>query len=121
MEQAGLNAAATPINLTGRGPTPALRYRLGVRLGVLARALAAILGGYALASAATVLLSLSLPLARVDAVAIGTLLSFVVYTCAVLWVFAARSALRAWLGLGLAGALLAAPAYALQHFSASLA
>lgn len=29
----------------------------------------------------------------------GTLASFVVYACAVMWVFAARTALWAWLGL----------------------
>jgi hypothetical protein len=44
---------------------------------------------------------------RADAVMASTLFSFTVYTCAVLWVFAARSAARAWLGLLLPAAMLA--------------
>lgn len=70
------------------------------RLGVASRAIAAIVGGYALAAASTAVLSLVLPLPRVDAVMTATLLSFTVYTCAAIWVFAARDALRAWLGIG---------------------
>ena len=73
-----------------------LRYRLGVA----SRAIAAIFGGYALAAASTAVLSLVLPLPRVDAVMTATLLSFTVYVCAAIWVFAARDALRAWLGIG---------------------
>ncbi len=70
------------------------------RLGVASRAIAAILGGYALAATTTAVLSLVLPLPRVDAVMTATLLSFTVYTCAAIWVFAARDALRAWIGIG---------------------
>jgi len=70
------------------------------RLGVASRAIAAILGGYALAAASTAVLSLVLPLPRVDAVMTATLLSFTVYVFAAIWVFAARDALRAWLGIG---------------------
>ena len=70
------------------------------RLGVASRAVAAIVGAYAMAAASTAVLSLALPMPRVDAVMTATLLSFAVYTCAVIWVFAARDALRAWLGIG---------------------
>lgn len=70
------------------------------RLGVASRAIAAILGGYALAAVSTAVLSVVLPMPRVDAVMTATLLSFTVYTCAAIWVFAARDALRAWLGIG---------------------
>lgn len=70
------------------------------RLGVASRAIAAILGGYALTAASTAVLSVLLPMARVDAVMTATLLSFTVYTCAAIWVFAARNAWRAWLGIG---------------------
>lgn len=70
------------------------------RLGVASRAIAAILGGYALAAASTAVLSLVLPLPRVEAVMTATLLSFTVYVCAAIWVFAARDALCAWLGIG---------------------
>jgi len=70
------------------------------RLGVASRAVAAIVGAYAMAAASTAVLSLALLMPRVDAVMTATLLSFTVYTCAVIWVFAARDALRAWLGIG---------------------
>ncbi|MDO8304206.1 DUF3649 domain-containing protein [Herminiimonas sp.] len=70
------------------------------RLGVASRAVAAIVGAYAMAAASTAVLSLALPMPRVDAVMTATLLSFIVYTCAVIWVFAARDALHAWLGIG---------------------
>ncbi len=71
---------------------------------VLSRALAAVLGGYALGNALPVALvavfSAFAPVARSDAVLIAMQLSFVVYTGAVMWAFAARSALAAWLGIG---------------------
>lgn len=100
---------------------PALSAPLAYRLGVGARAVAAIAGGYALAAAATAFLALLLQrlpqlppllhMGRADAVMASTLFSFTVYTCAVLWVFAARSAARAWLGLLLPAAMLACAAY----------
>lgn len=97
-------------------PTPLARYRLAV----FSRAVAAIGGGYLLAALTTALLALCLPMARVDAVITATLLSFAIYTCAVLWVFATRSALRAWLGLLLPCAALAAALFALQRFPWSI-
>lgn len=57
---------------------------------------AAVLGGYGLTYAFTAALARLLPVARADAVVIATLLSFAVYTTAVLWAFAAASAWRAW-------------------------
>lgn len=69
------------------------------RGGVAARTLAAVGGGYVLTSIASALLAIALPLPRADAVSIATLLSFVIYTCIILWVFATGSALRAWLGV----------------------
>ena len=69
------------------------------RGGVAARTLAAIGGGYVLTSIASALLAIALPLPRADAVSIATLLSFVIYTCIILWVFATSSALRAWIGV----------------------
>ncbi|CAG9168497.1 DUF3649 domain-containing protein [Cupriavidus respiraculi] len=79
-----------------------LRYRLAVA----SRAVAAIGGGYVLAAAATTVLSLVLPLSRSEAVVTATLLSFLVYAGAVIWVFAARSAWRAWIGIALPAAAL---------------
>ena len=81
---------------------------LHYRLGVASRALAAIGGGYVVAALAAAVLSLWLPIARVEATLAGTLASFVVYVCAVMWVFAARSAWRAWLGLAVPAAVLGA-------------
>jgi len=76
------------------------------RGGVAARAVAAIGGGYVLTAIASALIAIALPLSRADAVTIATLLSFVVYTCVILWVFATASALRAWIGVLAASALL---------------
>ncbi|CAM2851797.1 DUF3649 domain-containing protein [Janthinobacterium lividum] len=78
------------------------------RLGVASRSVAAIVGGYVLAALVTILLSVSLPMARSEAVMTATLLSFAIYTCAVMWVFATRSALRAWLGLAIPATVIAA-------------
>lgn len=80
---------------------------LSYRLGIASRAIAAIVGGYALAAACTAALALTLPMKPVDAVMTATLLSFVIYTCAAMWAFAARNALHAWLGIGLPALLCA--------------
>ncbi|EKS69973.1 hypothetical protein BURK_017885 [Burkholderia sp. SJ98] len=70
-----------------------------VRHGPLvSRIVAAIFGGYALAALASVA-ALALPMSKPQAVLTGMLVSFVVYVCAVIWVFAVRSARRAWSGL----------------------
>jgi len=65
---------------------------------LISRIIAALLGGYALAALASVAV-LALPMNKVQAVITGTLLSFLVYAGAVIWVFAVRSALKAWIGL----------------------
>ena len=91
------------------------------RLGVASRSVAAIVGGYVLAALVTMLLSVSLPMARAEAVMTATLLSFAIYTCAVLWVFATRSALRAWLGLLIPAAIIAAILHWMDALSWSLA
>ena len=68
---------------------------------LLSRIVAAIFGGYALASLAGIA-ALALPLSRTQAVITGQLVSFLVFTGVAIWVFAVRSARRAWLGLLLA-------------------
>ena len=78
------------------------------RGGVTARAVAAIGGGYVFTSIASALIALALPMARADAVTIATLLSFVIYTCIILWVFATSSALRACVGVIASSAVLGA-------------
>jgi len=65
---------------------------------LLSRILAAVLGGYALAALASVA-ALALPIDKPQAVLTGMLASFAIYAGAVVWVFAVRSALRAWAGL----------------------
>ncbi|MDC8758982.1 DUF3649 domain-containing protein [Janthinobacterium fluminis] len=98
-----------PISIKAPRGGVAARYRAGV----FSRVCAAIAGGYALAAALTALLSLALPMARAEAVLSATLFSFAAYAGAVLWVFAARSAARAWLGLLLPAALLGGAALVL--------
>jgi len=68
---------------------------------LLSRIAAAVFGGYGLA-ALTSVATLALPIARPQAVLAGMLASFAVYAGAVVWVFAVRSARRAWAGLVLA-------------------
>jgi hypothetical protein len=79
------------------------------RLAVASRAIAAIIGGYALAAGTSVALALSLKggTTREDAVMLATMPSFLVWAGAVIWVFAARTAGRAWLGIVGPGVLVA--------------
>ncbi len=76
------------------------------RLGVASRVVAAIGGGYVLAAVATGLLAMVLPMPPAEAVMGATLLSFSLYACAVLWVFAAGSALHAWGGIAVPAIIL---------------
>jgi len=80
-----------------------LRYRLAVT----SRSLAALLGGYLLASMASVCITLLAPMPKVDAVLSGMMLSFVFYVLAFIWCFACRSAWRAWFGVVLPSLVLA--------------
>ncbi|KAA0180889.1 DUF3649 domain-containing protein [Cupriavidus gilardii] len=65
---------------------------------LVSRIVAAVLGGYALAALASVA-ALALPISKPQAVLTGMLASFAFYAGAVIWVFAVRSARRAWAGL----------------------
>lgn len=80
----------------------------GYRLAMFSRVLAAVLGGYGLASVATIFLSYMLPSSLPEAVLGATILSFAIYTAAIIWVFSAASATRAWVGLLLPAAVMAA-------------
>ncbi|WP_051237521.1 hypothetical protein [Ottowia thiooxydans] len=77
-----------------------IRSRLGERtrhrLSVASRVMAAAVGGYLLTSALAVLLALLLPVARSQAVVLGTDLGFLLAIPILLWAFHTRSALRAW-------------------------
>ncbi|TDS78793.1 iron transporter [Comamonas sp. JUb58] len=81
------------------GLTP--RYRLAVA----SRVLAAALGGYALTSAATLLLALLWPAPKAQGILWATMLSFALYAVAVIWVFHTKTAARAWLGMLVATAV----------------
>jgi hypothetical protein len=70
----------------------------GVAGPLISRIVAALFGGYALAALSCVA-ALALPIPRPQAVLTGMLASFAIYAGAVIWVFAVRSALRAWTGL----------------------
>ncbi|ETR76963.1 iron uptake protein [Afipia sp. P52-10] len=65
---------------------------------LISRIAAALFGGYALAALSSVA-ALALPMSKPQAVLTGMLASFAIYAGAVIWVFAVRSALKAWLGL----------------------
>lgn len=81
-----------------------MRQRLNAwaaRAPLASRIVAAVFGGYGLAALASVA-AVALPMARTEAVLVGMLASFAIYTAAVVWVFAVRSARRAWAGLGVA-------------------
>jgi hypothetical protein len=76
-------------------------YRICHAGPLISRTVAALFGGYALAALVSVA-ALALPMSRPQAVLTGMLTSFLIYTGAVIWVFAVRSARRAWAGLLLA-------------------
>jgi len=71
------------------------RYRIEVVL----RVVFAVVGGYVFTTLSAIFLSYSLPLSKSDAVITASVLSFALFTCAIIWVFAVKSLLRAWLGL----------------------
>ncbi|RVT97995.1 DUF3649 domain-containing protein [Rhodovarius crocodyli] len=75
-------------------------FRSGWRWpGIASRAIAAILGGYAVGALVSVACAVLLPMFRSEAVATGMMLSFLAYAGVVIWVFAARNAWRAWAGV----------------------
>lgn len=78
------------------------------RWQVTSRVLAAVLGGYALTSAATVLLAQVWPLPPAQAVAASTMLSFALYAGVIVWIFTAKRLGTIWLGLVVATAVCAA-------------
>ena len=77
------------------------------RLAVTSRVLAAVVGGYLMASLAAICLALWMPTSRADAVITRMMSSFVFYLLAVLWCFACRTAWRAWFGVMLPSAAFA--------------
>jgi hypothetical protein len=97
-------SAAGQARKKSRAGAASLRWRLAVA----SRVVAASVGGYLLTALASICLAQFLPLARAEAVVLAMTVSFLVYLPAVLWCFACRSAWRAWLGLLIPSAVLAA-------------
>lgn len=83
--------------------------------GIAARVAAAIIGGYLLASLAAIAAAVWLPLDRSEAVLTGMLASFAIQAGAVIWVFAAASAARAWAGIAIPVAALGAMLHLAGH------
>lgn len=81
---------------------------------LLSRVLAAVLGGYLLASAVGVFVGAAFA-AGAEAVLAGMQLGFVVYVGAVIWAFAPVRPARVWAGLLLPAAVFMAAAALLQR------
>jgi hypothetical protein len=71
------------------------------RWAVFSRIMAAIFGGYALATASSLFIGQLLlsSVGKYQAIHIGLLLTFIVYACTAMWVFSVSSASKAWISL----------------------
>jgi hypothetical protein len=91
----------------------ALAHRLLATGPLISRIVAALFGGYALAALFSVAV-LALPMSKPQAVLTGMLASFAIYAGAVIWVFAVRSAWKAWAGLLIVAAPLSLAAWSVS-------
>lgn len=73
---------------------------------------AALAGAYGVAVLSGIAIAWALPLARAEAVTVATIAALFVWPAAAMGCFATRTALRAWIGLGVASAILSAIACA---------
>jgi hypothetical protein len=89
------------------------------RWKITLRVLLAIMGGYVLTNLASILISFLLPLPKSDAVMTALLLSFIIYTCVVIWVFSLRSLHTAFWGLFLTSAIIGTLVFLLYFFKAA--
>lgn len=84
------------------GATPRRAPKRKAGNGVLwARGALALLGGYTVAATWAAALARLLPGSLADAALVATMASFVIYTLAAIWAYAARSLARAAIGLAL--------------------
>lgn len=74
------------------------------RLDVLSRVIAASVGGYVLCNLTNLALSIVLPVPQYQGLLFAMMISFIFYTLAIIWVFAVKTAAKAWLGLLIASA-----------------
>ena len=70
---------------------------------IFSRVLAAIFGGYWVANVMAIVLASLLSGAQADRVLTAMLVSYVIYCAAIIWVFAAKTATKAWLGIVVPG------------------
>ncbi|MDT8758613.1 ketohydroxyglutarate aldolase [Sphingomonas psychrotolerans] len=94
------------------GDAQVRRRGWGYRGNVAARALLGSVGAYAVAALLATALTRTLPMARVEAVMVATLLAFLVAPTVTVWAFLARGPWRAAAGVLAAAALLAGIAWA---------
>lgn len=78
---------------------------------VLSRSLAAVFGGYAVTYCATAFMAVYLSMSPVNNVFVAGMLSFAVYTAAVLYAFSARNHKQVWLKFIVIAALLSMAAF----------
>lgn len=94
-------APTAPAGRAARRAAPRNRAANGL---LWARGGLALLGGYAVAASWAAALARLLPGSLADAALAATMASFVIYTVAAIWTYAARSSTRAALGLAAAAA-----------------
>lgn len=82
------------------------------RANVAARVVAGTIGAYAVAALAAVALARVLPMPRVEAIIPATLIALLIGPAVTIWAFLARGPWRAWAGIVLVGAALAAIVWA---------
>ncbi|MEC3909316.1 hypothetical protein U5A82_02145 [Sphingobium sp. CR2-8] len=93
---------SAPVAKDRRGARTGWRYRANVGL----RALAGTVGAYGVASLAAAALARSLPVARVEAVTIATMIAYLVAPGVTIWAFLARGPWRAVAGVVIAACAL---------------
>ena len=81
------------------------------RANIAGRSMAAALGGYVVAALFAAASARLLPLPKVEAVLSGTMLAFLIVPAVAIWAFLARSLVRAWGGILIVAAMLAAAAW----------
>jgi len=89
------------------------------RWHVFSRIIAAVFGGYALATSSSILLAKLLGdvVGHYQAIHIGLMLTFLTYACATMWVFSVVSAKSAWFGLLKLNAIFAVLVLLLMQFT----
>lgn len=87
-------------------------------MAIFSRVIAAIFGGYWVASVAAIVLASLLDGAQADRVLTAMLASYLIYCAVVIWVFAAKTAGKAWLGVMVPGLFNTAWIYLLPQSAA---